>query len=131
MTRLLPATNFIGFDRAVNYALGNAPNKFPPYDLVKIGEDQYTLTLAVAGYKKEDISITVDNSILNLSGEWKNTKDTPDYIYSGIAKRNFNLQFRLSEFVEVENADLVDGILTVKLFKRIPEDKKVKSILIN
>ena len=107
----------------------NTNNKFPPYDLF-ITDDEYRLTLAVAGYKKENIKISVDKAVLSIKGVWpdetKNTKGT--YVVGGIAKRNFDLQFKLGEYVEVSSAKTEDGLLTILLFKNTPDDKKPKVI---
>jgi len=134
---LLPST--VGFDRllsTLDEAL-NIPEKvltsYPPYNIAKISEDKYVIELAVAGFKREDIDITLEDNKLTIQGN-ANKDEIADktYYHRGIALRNFTRVFTLADTVVVSNADLVDGLLVIKLQNIIPESKKPRKIsLIN
>ena len=99
---------------------------FPPHDLEKNG-NFYKLTLAVAGYSKENISIELEDSILNIVGD-RDGNDNRNYIVSGIAARKFRKSFSLSDTMEVRDADLKDGLLTITLEEVVPEEEQPKLI---
>lgn len=126
----------IGFDRVFDNleTVLNSVNaytpKYPPYNIIKLEENKTLLEFAVAGFKENEIEITVENQELLISGasETPSTKRTA--IYTGIATRNFKTKFALEEHVEVIGANLEDGILSVTLEKNIPEEKLPKKITI-
>lgn len=130
---LLPST--VGFDRllsTLDEAL-NIPEKvltsYPPYNIAKISEDKYVIELAVAGFKREEIDITLEDSKLTIQGNAKKDEDgSKTYYHRGIALRNFTRVFTLADTVVVNNADLVDGMLVVELQNIIPENKKPRKI---
>ena len=97
---------------------------FPHYNIKKAGEDKYILEMAVAGYKKSDIKVTVENGILSVEGQSSDKEE--DFVHKGIAKRAFQRQLQLSEYVECSGAKLEDGMLKVELNYNPPEDKKPK-----
>ena len=99
---------------------------FPPHDLEK-DDNFYKLTLAVAGYSKENISIELEDSILNIVGD-RDGNDNRNYIVSGIAARKFRKSFSLSDTMEVRDADLKDGLLTITLEEVVPEEEQPKLI---
>lgn len=99
---------------------------FPPHDLEKNG-NLYSLTLAVAGYSKENISIELKDSILTIVGD-RNGDDSKNYIVSGIAARKFRKSFSLSDAMEVRDASLKDGLLTITLEEVVPEEEQPKLI---
>ena len=101
---------------------------FPPHDLEK-DDNFYKLTLAVAGYSKENISIELKDSILNIVGD-RDGNDNRNYIVSGIAARKFRKSFSLSDTMEVRDADLKDGLLTITLEEVVPEEEQPKLIVI-
>jgi len=130
---LLPST--VGFDRllsTLDEAL-NIPEKvltsYPPYNIAKISEDKYVIELAVAGFKREEIDITLEDNKLTIQGN-ANKDEIADktYYHRGIALRNFTRVFTLADTVVVSNADLVDGMLVVQLHNVIPESKKPRKI---
>lgn len=125
---------FIGIDRELNrfrHASELAVKQsYPPYDLVKLGEDDYILTLAIAGFSKKDIEITVDNGTLSVAGEISDSDDNLNYVHKGIATRKFTRTFALGEYMEVKAADLEDGLLNIMVKREIPEEKKPKQITI-
>ena len=101
---------------------------FPHYNIKKAGEDKYILEMAVAGYKKSDIKVTVENGILSVEGQSSDKEE--DFVHKGIAKRAFQRQLQLSEYVECSGAKLEDGMLKVELNYNPPEDKKPKKIIV-
>ncbi len=101
---------------------------FPHYNIKKAGEDKYILEMAVAGYKKSDIKVTVENGILSIEGQSSDKEE--DFVHKGIAKRAFQRQLQLSEYVECKGAKLEDGMLKVELNYNPPEDKKPKKITV-
>jgi len=124
---------FIGFNRELerlntvhNLATRQA---YPPYDILKLDEDTYKLSLAVAGFSKEDIDVSVDNGTLIIKGELVEVIDA-EIVHKGIAGRKFTRTFALGEYMEVSNAELRDGMLTVNIVRFVPEDKKPKVIKI-
>lgn len=126
----------VGFDRFNDLfeALAeNEPrNTFPPYDIVKTDENSYQIVMAIAGYAEEDLSLTVEKDTLKVSA--KTTADLTkeaQYIHRGIAKRNFERSFRLADHMKVEAADLTNGLLTISLFREVPEEQKLRTIAIN
>lgn len=130
---LLPST--VGFDRllsTLDEAL-NIPEKvltsYPPYNIAKISEDKYVIELAVAGFKREEIDITLEDNKLTVQGNAKKDEDgNKTYYHRGIALRNFTRVFTLADTVVVNSADLVDGMLVVELQNIIPESKKPRKI---
>ena len=130
---LLPST--VGFDRllsTLDEAL-NIPEKvltsYPPYNIAKISEDKYVIELAVAGFKREEIDITLEDNKLTVQGNAKKDEDgNKTYYHRGIALRNFTRVFTLADTVVVNSADLVDGMLVVELQNIIPENKKPRKI---
>jgi len=129
--RLLPSA--LGFESAFA-ALDNAAhlvtatsNAFPPVNVVKHDDYNFTVELAVAGYKQDEIEITAEKNSLKVTGK-KTDEDTRNYLVKGIAGRKFARQFVLSDTVVVRDAALADGILSIKLENVIPEEQKPRKI---
>jgi len=123
---------FIGFNRnltQLNNVYKTNNQSYPPYDLLKLDEDTYVLSLAVAGFSKEDIDVSVDNGSLVIKGEIVEVTDAK-VVHKGIASRKFTRTFALGEYMEVVGAELKDGMLTIKIDRIVPEEKKPKSIKI-
>jgi len=123
---------FIGFNRELgrlNTAYKTNSNSYPPYDLLKLDEDTYRITLAIAGFSREDIDVSVDNGTLIIKGEIVEVTDA-EVVHKGIAGRKFVRSFALGEYMEVTSAELKDGMLHVNVVRIVPEDKKPKSIKI-
>lgn len=123
---------FIGFNRELNRL--NTAHKtnlqsYPPYDLVKLDEDTYRLSVAIAGFTKNDIDVSVDNGTLIIKGEIVEVTDA-EIVHKGIAGRKFVRSFALGEYMEVSSADLKDGLLTISIVRVVPEEKKPKTIKI-
>ncbi len=125
---------FIGFDRMLaNFPAptSNTDGGYPPYDIVKSGEDSYCIEMALAGFTKEEISVEVKEEYLTIAGDASDRHDNSDYVHKGIAKRGFQKRFLLSDTIEVEGAELTDGVLHIKLKENIPEEQRPKLITIN
>lgn len=105
---------------------------YPPYNLVKLNDKDFFLQFALAGFTKDDVSISLDSRKLTVKGESKGMEfpEGAEYLHKGIATRKFTDIFTLPEFVEVVGAEFKDGILTVVLEKQIPEEKLPKTIAI-
>ena len=126
---------FIGIDRELNRfrhaSEVAAKQSYPPYNLVKIDDDNYMVNLAVAGFTKHEISISVENNTLTVSGEIiTEDEEGIEYLHKGIAMRKFTRTFALGEYMEVISAEMDNGILYVAVRREIPEEKKPKQITI-
>lgn len=133
----------VGFDRfndLFESAFNNnevVPN-YPPYNIVKKGEDNYEITLAVAGFKDKDVQIVANGNTLTVAGkvEEKTSKEEDDkegshYLHRGIATRSFERKFSLADHVVVKEAELQDGLLNIKLERVVPEALKPRIIPVN
>jgi molecular chaperone IbpA len=124
---------FIGFNREMerlsNVQLASRNNNYPPYDLVKLDEDTYKLSLAIAGFSKDDIDVAVDNGTLIIKGELPELAEA-EVVHKGIAGRKFTRTFALGEYMEVTGATMKDGMLHIDIDRIIPEEKKPKTIKI-
>jgi molecular chaperone IbpA len=124
----------VGFDRLFdmleNSTLGQPQENYPPFDLIKEGENEYRIELAVAGFKSEELDITAQQNVLVVSGRKKDESDEKgsDYIYRGIATRSFERRFALADHIQVRGADMRDGLLSIELVREIPEAMKPKKI---
>jgi len=127
----------VGFDRLFDLIENSArlqqSDNYPPFNIERVSEDRYRVTLAVAGFKAEEIDITAQQNLLQVSGrkEEVSAEDRAKFLHLGIAARNFERRFELADFVRVENAGLADGLLTVELVREIPDAMKPRKIAIN
>ncbi len=127
--------NTIGFDRfasLLDRALVSAPSTqaYPPYNIEVLDDNEYAITLAVAGFSDTELDINVEKNILTVSGN-KEPKEAKNYLHQGISNRAFKRKFNLADYVDVTNANLSQGLLTIELVKEVPEAMKPKSIAIN
>lgn len=119
------------FDRLNSIQKTNSKASYPPYNVVQVNPDDYRLDLAVAGFTKDDIEITVKDGTLTVSGDILYDEDLEsEMIYQGIAKRKFTRSFALGEFMEVQKAEMNNGILSIPIVRQVPEEKKPKQISI-
>ncbi len=122
----------IGFDRLLSMmdeSLRFEPeDRYPPYDIVRIGEDSYRVTLAVAGFTPEQIGVTQHQNVLTVVGRPSEKTEQTEYLYHGIAGRAFERRFNLADYVEVENASFENGLLHIALVRRVPEAMKPRYI---
>lgn len=121
----------IGFDdliKRLGETFKGIPNiaNFPPYNIKKIKDNTYQIEMAVAGFGKQDIEITIENGVLTINGN--STTNEGDYLYKGIAERSFTRKFAIADQIEVKNAELINGLLKIWLEAMIPESKKPKKI---
>ena len=124
----------IGFEptlRRLQVTQGNNQNGYPPFNLEKLSDTLYRITIAVAGFKMEDLDITVENNQLTIVGDIKDKDDGRSYLHKGIASRNFTRSFLLADHVNVVSAELENGLLIVDLQQEIPEALKPKKIAIS
>tara|TARA_R110000765_G_scaffold87176_2_gene167262 strand:- start:363 stop:758 length:396 start_codon:yes stop_codon:yes gene_type:complete len=125
------AKMFIGFDRVFDQMFTNMnKTSYPPYNVIKVGDNIYTLSMAVAGFSTEDLTISVKKNTLTISAN-KEEKDNYDYTWKGIANRSFRRGFCLAPSMQVKNAKLKDGLLEIDLEKVILEEDKEKIITIS
>jgi molecular chaperone IbpA len=126
----------VGFDRLFDLLENNAraqqSENYPPFNIERSGEDNYRITLAVAGFKENEIEITAQQNLLLVAGnkDAQNADET-EFLHMGIANRNFERRFELADFVRVENAALADGLLIIDLVREIPDAMKPQNIAIN
>ncbi|WP_041393165.1 Hsp20 family protein [Sphingobium sp. SYK-6] len=127
----------VGFDRLFDLIENNArlqqADNYPPYNIERLDEDRYRVTLAVAGFKADEIDITAQQNLLQISGRKAEVaeSDHAKFLHLGIANRSFERRFELADFVRVDRADLSDGLLTVELVREIPDAMKPRKIAIN
>lgn len=129
----------IGFDRfndLFETMLGENGERFeayPPYNIEKTDEDSYRITLAVAGFAEDDITITAEGDRLSIAGKIETGEEESgkNFLHRGIATRSFERSFRLADHIRVEDASMQDGLLTVDLKREIPEEKKPRMIPVN
>jgi molecular chaperone IbpA len=125
----------VGFDRLFDL-LENAGrsaqgDNYPPFNIERIAENSYLVTIAVAGFKPEEIDITAQQNMLVVAGSKQvEGNDNRDFLHLGIANRNFERRFQLADHVFVKNADLADGLLSVELERQVPDELKPRKITI-
>lgn len=135
--RKIHNSGLIGFEELFRKIkeLENQKSGFPPYDIIKYSDEDSVIRMAVAGYTKENISVELNAGKLIISGSINldynidnivNNVKIPEYVYKGIAERDFRREFTLADTVEVNDVSLSDGILLIKLKNIIPENKKYK-----
>ena len=125
----------VGFDRLFdlleNNARANQGDNYPPFNIERRGDDQYRITLAVAGFKSEDIDITAQQNLLIVTGRKGEEQESGEFLHVGIAQRGFERRFELADFVLVKDAKLADGLLSIDLQREVPEAMKPKKIAVN
>ena len=126
----------VGFDRLFDLlesqARLNAGDNYPPFNIARRGEDNYRITLAVAGFRPQDIDITAQQNLMVVQGRKRDdVEDGSELIHVGIANRGFERRFELADYVRVESADLADGLLIIDLVREVPEAMKPKRIAVN
>ena len=125
----------IGFDRLFNLVENNAKktsqNGYPPYNIEQKDEHNYRITMAVAGFSEDALSLTQNENMLIVSGEIKSSETKPTYVYQGIAERNFERKFQLADYVTVVAASMENGLLHIDLVREVPEAMQPRKIAIN
>lgn len=125
----------VGFDHLfelLETAGRSAQNEnYPPFNIERTGENEYVITVAVAGFKPHEIDITAQQNMLIVSGsKQSDSNDNRDFLHMGIANRNFERRFQLADYVFVKNADLADGLLIISMNREIPDALKPRKIVI-
>ncbi len=123
----------IGFDRFFDLVEDSVrwnEETYPPYNIERAGEDQYAISLAVAGFAPEDLNITAEQNTLTVEGR-KTVKDTESMLYQGISSRSFKRTFSLADHVQVKGANFENGLLKIELVREIPEAMKPRKIAID
>lgn len=124
----------VGFDRLFDFLEtgSSGVENYPPFDIEKVADDHFRITVAVAGFKEAEIDITAQQNMLTVSGRKASEAEGEgrQLLYSGIATRAFERRFQLADFVRVSKADLADGLLTIDLVREVPEAMKPHKIAI-
>ncbi len=126
----------VGFDRLFDLIENSARlqqgDNYPPFNIERLSEDRYRVTLAVAGFKPDEIDITAQQNLLLITGKKdESEQDRSKFLHLGIANRNFERRFELADFVRVDDAQLADGLLVVELVREVPDAMKPRKIAIN
>lgn len=124
---------FIGFERLIDRISETETRKvprdnYPPFNILKKAEDHFIIEMAVAGLNEEDLSITVKDGTLLVEANPKSKDEEREWLHHGIATRSFSRQFNLADTIEVRNAALINGILSIELVNVIPEEKKPRKV---
>tara|TARA_B110000858_G_scaffold196141_1_gene254206 strand:- start:2725 stop:3201 length:477 start_codon:yes stop_codon:yes gene_type:complete len=122
----------VGFDRMfneLNREFANSKSQgYPPYNVVQESDDEYTISLAIAGFSMHDLDITLEKNVLTIEGTSPEVPEGRNYLHKGIGNRNFRRDFTLAEHMEVDSADLENGMLHINLVRNVPEAQKPKKI---
>ena len=122
----------VGFDRLFDYlesASRAEQDNYPPFDIEKLSDDTYRITIAVAGFKRDELDLVAHQNMLTVTGRRSEQRGRDgSYLHMGIASRAFERRFELADFVQVTGADLADGLLTIDLAREIPEAMKPRKI---
>ena len=124
----------IGLDRLMSHMMNRidssgAASNYPPYNIIKTGDETYLIELAVAGFEQGDINMTVHDGMLTITGD-KKVDDSREYLHKGIGHRKFLRTFNLADYIEVQSAAVNNGVLTVELERIVPDSMKPKTIQI-
>ncbi len=122
----------IGFDRLfdlLDETQRATEDNYPPYNIERLGDDRYQISLALAGFSPDEIAITAEQNVLTVEGR-KADKDQHEYLYQGISARPFKRQFNLADYVQVKGAGFDNGLLRIELLREIPEAMKPRRIAI-
>ena len=126
----------VGFDNLASvldniFSSDAGSTEYPPYNIEVIGENKYAISLAVAGFQENDFDIEVEKGLLTVRGKKSGDNVERQYLYQGIAARDFECKFNLADYVEVTGANYKNGLLTITLEKQLPEEMKPRRIPIN
>ncbi len=121
----------VGFDRLADLldsAAAEAPTGYPPYNIERTGENAYRIEIAVAGFKPDELTIDLKESVLTVTGQKAANDAERRFVHRGLAERNFQRRFQLAEYVVVTEAKLADGLLAIELKRELPEALKPRRI---
>ncbi len=144
MTQLVTLTTplmrrTVGFDRfndlfeSILNEGGDKSDNYPPYNIEKLGDDDYRITMAVSGFSLDDLEVILHDGELRVSGQIKSNQESEHavYLHRGIANRSFVKTFRLADYIQVVDAKMDNGLLVINLRREVPEEKKPRMIAIN
>ena len=125
----------VGFDRMQRMLdsatrMDSSANAYPPYNIEQVGEDNYRISMAVAGFGEQDLDVTVKENTLVVSGKMADEVEDKTYLHRGIAGRAFERRFELDDHIKVVGGSLVKGLLNIDLQREVPEEKKPRKIVI-
>lgn len=125
----------VGFDRLFNLldsvtGFDQGPAAYPPYNIERTGDNEYQITMAVAGFGKDELHVDMKEQTLTIAGDKKTEEKEREFLHRGIAARSFERRFQLADFVEVKGAELKDGLLHIDLVRNVPERLKPRAIAI-
>jgi molecular chaperone IbpA len=129
LKNIFPRSSFVGFDHMFNeldHISQHANDYYPPHNVIKVGDQEYLIELAIAGFSKNEIEVALNDRTLTITGE--HVSRGREFIHRGISTKKFKRSFRLSEHVEVHGADVVDGILAVQLKYVVPDNMRPRLI---
>ena len=123
----------VGFDHLTSLleaidGLDSVSNSYPPYNIERIGESEYRITLAVAGFEPDELNIDVKEGVLRVVGRKAETGDEKNYLHKGIATRNFERRLQLADYIEITGATVENGLLHIALKREVPEALKPRTI---
>ena len=122
----------VGFDRLFdlleNQGRGSGGDNYPPFNIERRGDDSFRITLALAGFRPDDLEITAQQNLLVIQGKKRDEATSGEVLHLGIANRAFERRFELADYVRVDNAELADGLLVIDLVREIPEAMKPRRI---
>ncbi len=124
----------VGFDRVfdlLDTASKSDSNGYPPYNIERLDDNDYRITLAVAGFGEDDLDLEIRENTLTIKGARQDSDEDRQFLYQGIAGRSFERRFQLAEHVKVAGASLVNGLLNIELKREIPEAMKPRKVAIN
>ena len=124
----------VGFDRLFDLlegaSRGTPVDNYPPFDIERTGDDSYRITIAVAGFKADEVDLTAQHNLLVVSGRKADADGERQYVHRGIATRAFERRFELADYVQVQGASLDDGLLTIELKREVPEAMRPRKIAV-
>jgi molecular chaperone IbpA len=121
--------HYIGLDRMSRLAEAAQSPNYPPFNIEQVGDDKYVLSLAVAGFREDEINISLHDSTLTIKGEKPfNGQPEPSYLHRGLSFRDFTRTFAVAQYIEVLSANMENGLLTITLERIVPESAKPKRI---
>ena len=126
--------NSIGVDKlmeTLQSRINSNSNNYPPFNIISLDQDRYIIEIAIVGFKENEISITAHNGQLTVRGEQNNSREAQHYLHNGICSKKFKRTFSLADYVEVQSADLNEGLLCINLERIVPDSLKPKEIQIN
>jgi len=129
ITQFFPRSSFVGFDhlfKELEYTTKHSNDHYPPHNIVKVDDETFLIELAVAGFSEDELEVDVKERTLTVKGD--HITKGREFIHRGISTKKFRRTFRLSEYVEVHGADLVDGVLAIDLKIVIPEEMRPRKI---